>query len=1041
MNRSRLLFVMLATGCTIMAQNRLKKPIAGEPPRDVRSGHARMVGHYDAPTQMRRLAFGLATPHPAEEEQFLEELRRPGSPQFHKFLTADQWNARFSPSVEDEQAVMDWATSEGMTVTHRFANRLIVDVEAPMATIEKALKVKINNYVVDGYTYFANENEPVLPARLANIIVDVEGLHNFPMMMPATFHGPIPPGEVYRPGPVVGKPRSQHADGDRAKYEKARAEHANLLPTPNITSGNYDPTDIYAANAYDYDALQNQGHCCNPNHNPGGSPPQSSIAIAAYGNLQFTGPFSPSGTDFTDIVGFQAQYPYLAFNITAITIDGGPGFCTVTPMNSCGQDLETTLDTEWTTATANSFGSFLDTAHVFVYEGEGGYPGNVYNQILSDGNARVFTSSFSCGNPTGEDNCPSGVVSSMHSVMNSMAGQGWTMMTASGDAGATADCATTVVEYPASDTNVVGVGGTTLFSGGLGGVFNKEVAWSGNTGPNSCKKNNGGSTGGCSTLFTVPGFQVGSNGTCGTQRGVPDISLNANFGQNMFFNGSLFGIGGTSIASPMVAGFFAQEGAYLEYLSTITGNNCGAHPVSGEPCLPVSDGSDPPGMGNGNTYLYFFGQNPSYAPHYPFYDITSGCNSNDITTANPALTFYCAGTGYDLVTGWGTANMLQLAWAINSYIAGDFGPPNVNFAGVVAGKWYNVPQTLTWTVADTSGNGAVPNGVAGFSQAWDSDPGDVFLGSRASTNNSYFTGPQFPNATAGLLTVNLEGCHTANVRAWDNGGTSSNNTFLTCFDNIPPVVACGSSDGVWHATDVTIHCTASDTLSGLAIPSDANFNLTTSVPANTETNNACTGSHSVSDVAGNSSTGDPVCGNMVDKTKPVIAITSPTATTYTHSSTLTLSYTVTDTGSGVGTVTPTMNGSGTVGGSPIVNGLVVNLLTALPLGSNTFAITASDKVLNTSSASVTFTIIVTPASIIGDVNQLAASGGITMNTNPLLSKLQNALTYFNAGDCVDADALYQAFINQVNAQTGKGITPAAAAILIADAQYLQTHCP
>lgn len=31
----------------------------------------------------------MVTPHPAEEEQFLEDLMKPGSPQFHEFLTAD----------------------------------------------------------------------------------------------------------------------------------------------------------------------------------------------------------------------------------------------------------------------------------------------------------------------------------------------------------------------------------------------------------------------------------------------------------------------------------------------------------------------------------------------------------------------------------------------------------------------------------------------------------------------------------------------------------------------------------------------------------------------------------------------------------------------------------------------------------------------------------------------------------------------------------------------------------------------------------------
>ncbi len=990
-----------------------------------------------------------------------------------------------------------------------------------MATIERALHVTINNYVLNGYTYFSNERAPVLPARLALVVGEVEGLNNFPMMTPSTSHGAIPPGAIYTPGPATSAPMKQHADGSRANYEKTRAAlRANAAPLPNITSGAYDPVDIYAPNAYDYDALQNQGHCCNPNHVGGGAPPASSIAIAAYGNLQFTGSF-PNAT-FTDIVGFQAQYPALAYNITAITVDGGPTFCTVTSTQPCSADLETTLDTEWTTATSNSFGSFLDTAQVFVYEGEGGYPGNVVNQILSDGNAKVYTSSFSCGNPSGEDNCPSGVVNSMHGMFNSMAGQGWTMMTASGDQGATADCATTSVAYPASDPDIVAVGGTALQSGGLGGTFGSEVAWTGSTGSGSCSKNGGGSTGGCSTLFGVPSYQSGSNGTCGTQRGVPDIALNSNVNQNMYYNGKLFGVGGTSIASPMIAGFFAQEGAYLTYLDSVTGNNCGSEH---EDCFQFSGG-----IGIGNYYLYNFGTQPnsSSAPaHYPFYDITSGCNSNDITAANSSLTFFCAGTGYDLVTGWGTANMLQLAWAINTFLAGDFSPPVTNFTGPVIGHWNNTAQTVSWTVSDTSENGAVPNGVAGFSQAWDSDPGDTYLGNRSSTNNSYFTGPQFPNATSGFLHLNssLEGCHTAHVRAWDNAGTSSDSTYgQVCFDDVPPVVNCGSpdglwhgvnvsiactasdaasglanpsdasfslvtsvpantetataftnshtvsdvatnqttvgplgpnmvdrkppavscgtADGIWHANDVSIPCTASDGGSGLAVPADASFNLTTSVPVGTETNNAATNSLAVADKVGNSTTAGPISGNMVDKKPPVITITQPAATTYTHSSTLTLNYGVTDGGSGVKTVTPTMNGSGTVGGSTIVNGLAINLLTALPLGPNTFAITAMDNVLNTSNASVTFTIIVTAASIIADVNQFVTSGAVDSNTaNGLLAKLNSAAADRSKGNCTPAGNVYGAFINEVNAQTGKGITAAAAAILIADAQYLQTHCP
>ena len=1109
MKKSLAVVFMLAMAPAAFAQAITRRSPVGEPPADVRSGRATALGRFTVPTQMRRLAFALVTPRPDEEEQFLQELITPGSPQFHKFLTADQWNARFSPTEEDEQAVMDWATSQGMTITHRFPNRLIVNVEAPMGTIERALQVRINYYQVDGYTYFANEREPVLPARVSHLIRDVAGLHNFPLMHPKAAHGaPLPPGPLYTPGAAAGEPRRQHADGDRAKYEEVQAGlRANVVPTPNLTSGNYDPTDIYAPNAYNYTALQNQGHCCNPNHLAGGSPPQASIAIAAYGNLQFTGSF-PNAT-FTDINGFQAQYPYLAYNITAITVDGGPGFCTVTPTQPCNADLETTLDTEWSIATANSFGSFLDTAHVFVYEGEGGYPGNVYNQILSDAHAKVLTSSFSCGNPTGESNCPSGTVSSLHSIFNSMVGQGWTIMTASGDAGATADCATTSVEYPASDPDIVGVGGTTLTSGGSGAPFSSEVAWTGGTGAGSCTKNNGGSTGGCSTLFPVPSFQTGFNGTCGTKRGVPDISLNANFGQNMFFNGKLLGIGGTSIASPMVAGFFAQEGAYLLHLDNVTGHNCGTLHLD---CLQVSGG-----MGNGNAYLYQFGKNPFFAPHYPFYDITSGCNSNDIT-ASKSLTSFCAGTGYDLVTGWGTANMLQLGWAMNTFLAGDSGAPAATFSGPAIGHWNNTPKNVNWTLADTSSNGAVPNGVAGFSRAWDVDPGDVYLGSRSSTNNSYFTGPQVPNATTGFLTLNnsLEGCHTTHVRAWDNGGTSSDSTYgPVCFDDIPPREICASPDGLWHPTDVLLHCTASDTLSGLANPADASFNLTTSVPANTETSNAFTNSRTILDIAGNSSTAGPIggnkvdkkgpsvtCGvpdgvwhannvsipctsadggsglanpadasfnlttsvpagvetataatnsrtvldavgnratagpispNMIDRKPPVITIVQPMVALYSHGTTLVLNYSVTDGGSGVGLVVATMNGAPTVGGNPLTNGQTISFL-SLPLGMNTFAITATDNVGNTSSASVTFTIIATFQDTLNDIDSLLAQFLIDNSTTAHMLKQEILAAQSATG--FDRINLLNQFLSNVASLAGKSIFGKAVQILQDDANSL-----
>jgi hypothetical protein len=181
----------------------------------------------------------------------------------------------------------------------------------------------------------------------------------------------------------------------------------------------------------------------------------------------------------------------------------------------------------------------------------------------------------------------------------------------------------------------------------------------------------------------------------------------------------------------------------------------------------------------------------------------------------------------------------------------------------------------------------------------------------------------------------------------------------------------------------------------------------------------------------------------LDNTPPVVTIVQPQPIPYLHSSVLTLNYAATDAGSGVQSVTPTMDGAAMVGGHGLLSGQAINLLTELNLGAHTFNVTAVDNVKNTGASSVTFTVIVTPESIKGDVTYFLAHGGIVSPNegNSLLQKLKAAAAYRAAGDCKDASATYQAFINELYAQKGKTVTPTAAAIMIADAQYLIAHCP
>ena len=66
-----------------------------------------------------------------------------------------------------EQAVLTWAQSQGFTVTMRFPNRLLVQVQARVAVIEKALQINLNNYQIGNKSYFSTIAALRFPARWA----------------------------------------------------------------------------------------------------------------------------------------------------------------------------------------------------------------------------------------------------------------------------------------------------------------------------------------------------------------------------------------------------------------------------------------------------------------------------------------------------------------------------------------------------------------------------------------------------------------------------------------------------------------------------------------------------------------------------------------------------------------------------------------------------------------------------------------------------------------------------------------------------------
>ena len=147
------------------------------------NGQAPSVGRLPA-TQVMRLVLVLPLRHEPELENFLQELYDPASPSYRHFLTVQEFTARFGPSPEDYDAVLHFAEANGLAVVGTSRNRLNVDVEAPVADIEKAFHVTMGVYQhpTENRTFYAPGREPAvdLPFQLWHIA----GLDNYSIPRP-----------------------------------------------------------------------------------------------------------------------------------------------------------------------------------------------------------------------------------------------------------------------------------------------------------------------------------------------------------------------------------------------------------------------------------------------------------------------------------------------------------------------------------------------------------------------------------------------------------------------------------------------------------------------------------------------------------------------------------------------------------------------------------------------------------------------------------------------------------------------------------------
>jgi len=114
-----------------------------------------------------------------ELEQFIDDLHDPKSPNFHKWITAQQFGERFGVAQQDIDTVTRWLESYGFKINSIYPSYTLIDFSGTASQVRAAFHAEIHHLDVQGVHHIANISEPQIPAALAPAVMGVVSLHSF----------------------------------------------------------------------------------------------------------------------------------------------------------------------------------------------------------------------------------------------------------------------------------------------------------------------------------------------------------------------------------------------------------------------------------------------------------------------------------------------------------------------------------------------------------------------------------------------------------------------------------------------------------------------------------------------------------------------------------------------------------------------------------------------------------------------------------------------------------------------------------------------
>src|SRR5262245_34560308 len=125
------------------------------------------------------LVLGRSPEQHAALKRLLDEQQDKASPNFGKWLTPEEFGARFGPSDEDLQTVTEWLESHSFQVSGVSRGRGVVEFSGTARQVQRAFRTQIRRFVVNGENHWANDRDPQIPSALSPVVMGVASLHNF----------------------------------------------------------------------------------------------------------------------------------------------------------------------------------------------------------------------------------------------------------------------------------------------------------------------------------------------------------------------------------------------------------------------------------------------------------------------------------------------------------------------------------------------------------------------------------------------------------------------------------------------------------------------------------------------------------------------------------------------------------------------------------------------------------------------------------------------------------------------------------------------